>query len=605
MTESSGRTDHPAELLKLAVCCGLIAGVTQLASLAVRKLVEGGFFYVPVEILALAPLVTAAVFGLIALGIAIVSPLARHLFGAPLALGTFAALGVLGTLYPFGQIHRLALLVLAGGAGVQIGRMAMSRRPGVRRFVDRTLPWLGGVYAIALAFVFGASWMRERSAAAALGEPDASAPNVLLIILDTVRAANTSTYGYERETTPNLTRIANTGIRFEHAFSTSPWTLPAHGSLFTGRYPHDLAADWEVPLGDTYPTIAEILVEAGYHTCAASANHDYGTAEVGLARGFVRFDDHSLALGEVLRGTPLTLAVTRSRFLRRLLLGEDIFGRRRAPAITDGALECFDAAGGRPAFVFLNYYEAHRPYRPPPPFRARFVGEGEGLDPRIVRNATPGDHELVEKTVWAVNAYDGAIAYLDDQIGALMDSLEARGHLDDTLVLITSDHGEEFGEHRVFDHGNTLYRQALEVPLVLSWPDRLPAATVVAPPVSLVSIPATILDLIGLPAAPSFEGTSLAPLWLGPGDVDPSIDPVLSEVRRVVRQPEWYPASSGNLASLVFEGSHYILNLDTGAEELFDLFADPEELEDLSATARGQDIIGRARPTVEAATRER
>ncbi|MDX1395175.1 MAG: sulfatase [Gemmatimonadota bacterium] len=605
MTESSERTDRAADLLKLAVCCGLIAGVAQLAALAARKLVEGGFLYVPVVILALAPLVTAAVFVLIAFGIVCLRPISRGLFGTPLALGAFAALGVLGTLYPFGQIHRVALLVLAGGVGVQVGRMASTRRPGVRRFVDRTLPWLGGAYAIALAIVFGAGLMRERNAAQALGEPDPSAPNVLLIILDTVRAANTSTYGYERETTPNLTRIAEGGVRFEHAFSTSPWTLPAHGSLFTGRYPHDLEADWEVPLGDTYPTIAEILGEAGYHTCAASANHDYATAEVGLARGFVRFDDHSLALGEVLKGTPLTLAVTRSRFLRRLLLGEDIFGRRRAPAITDGALECFDEAGDRPAFVFLNYYEAHRPYRPPPPFRGRFVPEGEGLDPRIVRNATPGDHELVEKTVWAVNAYDGAIAYLDDRIGALMDSLEARGHLDDTLVLITSDHGEEFGEHRVFDHGNTLYRQALEVPLVVTWPGRVPSGEVVAPPVSLVSIPATILDLVGQPAAPSFEGTSLAPLWRDPGDSAAPIDPVLSEVRRVVRQPEWYPASAGNLTSLVFEGSHYILNLDTGTEELFDLAGDPEETEDLSATEPGRAVIGRARPMAEALSRGR
>ena len=122
--------------------------------------------------------------------------------------------------------------------------------------------------------------------------------------------------------------------------------------------------------------------------------------------------------------------------------------------------------------------------------------------------AQPGDTARVEKTAWAVNAYDGGLAFLDRELGQLLADLERRGLLDSMIVIITSDHGEEFGEHGLFDHGNSLYRQAMQVPLVVRYPARLPAGGRVGTPVSLRDLPATILDLAGIRGGPAFPGRS-------------------------------------------------------------------------------------------------
>ncbi len=585
------------DLMTLAVACGLLAGALQLVSLAVRKYLLGNFLYVGSEVLWTVPFVTTLAFLLVACGVALFRPLLGRWLGWPLALGLYIAATVFAVLYQFPQLHRFAALFLSLGLGAQLARTAARHDARCWTFLRRSVPWLAGAYLLLVIGLFSVAGLRERNGRNSLAEARAGIPNVLLIILDTVRAANLSTYGYERETTPNLSRLAQSGVRFAHALSTAPWTLPAHGSLFTGRYAHELEADWRVPLGDRFPTLAEELTRAGFVTCAVSANPDYATAEVGLGRGFLRFEDHTLSVGELLRSTPLTLPITRNRVVRRMI-GEDMMGRRRAPSINRGAERCIEDAEGRPFFVFLNYYEAHRPYLPPEPYRSRFVTDGEGLDPRPVRIAEPGDDTLASKTAWAVNAYDGALAYLDAELGILLDSLEARGTLDNTVVIITSDHGEEFGEHRVFDHGHTLYRQALEVPLIVLLPGRDPANVVVEQPVTLRSIPATILDLLQLGAESPIPGRSLAPLWTDAGR-DTAIDTVFSDVRKAIRQPEWYPASKGDLQSIVSDGGHYILNRGTGQEELYDFAEDPGEQRDLIAAPEWSAHAAQARDVLE------
>lgn len=573
-------------LLALAVGCGIAAGALQLIGLAIRKFVLGNFLYVGPEVLWTIPLVTTLVFLGVAVGIALLRPVLGRWLGWQLALGLFAAAAVFAVLYQFPQLHRVAALFLSAVVGVQLartaGRAAGRNGAGAKTLVRRAAGFLGGAYLLfTIAFLL-LGGLRERAARSALVEARSDVSNVLLIILDTVRAANLGAYGYERETTPNLSRLSGEGVLFAHAFSTAPWTLPSHGSLFTGRYAHELKADWRAPLGIRFPTLAEELTAAGFVTCGVSANPDYATAEVGVARGFMRFEDHTLSIGELLRSTPLTLPITRNRTVRRLI-GHDIMGRRRAPSVTRGAKRCVEKAGERPFFVFLNYYEAHRPYLPPEPYRSRFVPEGEGLDPRAVRIAEPGDDTLASKTAWAVNAYDGAIAYLDAEIGALLASLEAGGALDNTLVIITSDHGEEFGEHKVFDHGHSLYRQALEVPLIFLLPGREPAGMVVRRPVTLRSIPATILDVLGLESGSEIPGRSLVPLW-SDGASNQPVDTVFADVRKAIRQPDWYPASQGDIQSIVSGGAHFILNRGTGHGELYDFELDPHEREDLGTS---------------------
>ncbi len=164
------------------------------------------------------------------------------------------------------------------------------------RLVRRTVPLLAGaLLTIMLVTIGGRAWSEHR-AAAALPPAPAGARNVLLIVWDTVRAGNLSLYGYERPTTPNLERLAGRGVRFDLAFSTSSWTLPAHASLFTGRWPHELGVDWKSPLRDDVPTLAEYLAAHGYDTAGFAANLDYCTRETGLARGFAHYEDFPIDL---------------------------------------------------------------------------------------------------------------------------------------------------------------------------------------------------------------------------------------------------------------------------------------------------------------------
>ena len=177
-------------------------------------------------------------------------------------------------------------------------------------------------------------------------------------------------------------------------------------------------------------------------------------------------------------------------------------------------------------------------------------------------------------------AYEGAIAYLDAEIGRLLDRLAGDGTLDNTLVIITSDHGEEFGEHAVFDHGNSLYMEGLHVPLAMRFRG-LPAGGVVGRPVSLRDLPATVMDLLELSDGSPFPGETLVAEWdTGRPEVSRT---VLSEVSLAPRLPDWFPVSMGDMKSLVSGRWHFISG-GTG-EELYDIDSDPSEMDDLARRA--------------------
>jgi arylsulfatase A-like enzyme len=208
-----------------------------------------------------------------------------------------------------------------------------------------------------------------------------------------------------------------------------------------------------------------------------------------------------------------------------------------------------------------------------------------------VREAHPYSSEEVE-TLMA--AYDGAIAYLDHQVGLLFDALERRGLLENTLVIITSDHGEQFGEHGLMTHGNSLYLPLLHVPLVISFPSRVPAGKRVFEPVTLRDIPATVMDLVKFDGAPPFPGDSLVQYWNGERFPGRSATTLLSEVNKGINQVEWLPVMKGDMKSLVMEGIRYIKNGD-GREELYDFENDPAEERDLADSEEGRRALERFR----------
>jgi arylsulfatase A-like enzyme len=236
-----------------------------------------------------------------------------------------------------------------------------------------------------------------------------------------------------------------------------------------------------------------------------------------------------------------------------------------------------DRDSTRPFFAFLNYYDAHDPYLPPPDYFRKFAGHFRERDISPLRRAGPfvrANRLSTEEVREEIAAYDGAIAYLDNELGKLFTELERRGILDRTLVIVTSDHGEEFGEHDVFFHGHTLYRQALHVPLMMLGLPTLPAGQRIAATASLRDLPATVLHLLEMPD--SFPGQTLSRFWTGS---EAASDTALSYTSKGIRIPAWLPSSGQDIQSLTTDSVHYI----RGKKDLlFNVRTDPDERSNLA-----------------------
>ncbi len=294
-----------------------------------------------------------------------------------------------------------------------------------------------------------------------------------------------------------------------------------------------------------------------------------------------------------IRSRPGTIITT--SWLTQTLLGpawtalgtRDRIVRKSAEDVNREFFSWLDARPVRPFLAFLNYFDAHEPYLPPPPFHTRF-GAGPLPDTLVRRSWSAGEIQR------SMDAYDGAIAYVDQQLGRLLDGVKTRGLLENTLVVITSDHGEQFGEHGLFDHGNSLYRQVLQVPLTIHLPGRVPAGMRVSDPVSLAALPATIVDLAGLPRGRlHLPGRSLAEHWLAPPGSRRTTG-LLAEVSKGINLPDWLPAAKGPMKSVVADGMHYIRHSD-GREELYDFNHDIAELHDLANRADARPALEESR----------
>jgi arylsulfatase A-like enzyme len=446
-----------------------------------------------------------------------------------------------------------------------------------------------GLLIVLAALSSGRQALRRHRAISNLPPPPVGSRNVVLIVWDTVRAPNLSLYGYERDTTPNLTKWAKKGVRYARAVVPAPWTYPSHSSFFTGLWPYKLNSQWNFTLDATYPTLAEHLASRGYQTVGFVANTRGCSYETGLDRGFAAYEDYPLTprflLGRTVAGTWI---------LKKLLGRGDFYDAkwidlqsRDASGINGAFLEWLRRGRrDRPFFAFLNYFDAHSPYVPPAKYAGRF-----GMRPEL-----PVDYELLfdiprlgmsknwrRNFVMSRDRYDDCIASLDDQLGLLLESLKDQGLLDNTLVIITSDHGESFGDHRVLGHGATLYLDQTLVPLVILSPGA-PAGRTVTTPVSLRDLPATIVDQLSLSTGSPFPGQSLAVLWsTSPGKVPPRITPALSEMAQA---PAFRSEQKGKLTrallqmSLLAPGWHYIRDV-VGPEQLYDLNRDSSELHNL------------------------
>lgn len=555
-------------------------GAAHVGVSAFRRWVLDDFIWVSADFIWMTPLGYLLIFGALAIPIAGLAALAPRLARDRLGAFVFASLGTLSLLLLFPRLHHLASLALALGVGVRAA--AAAGAPGDAR------RWrlLQGAAALALVLaVWGGISAAGRTiagpgtvaAAPAEAEP---APNVLIIILDTVRAASMTFHGYARNTTPALAQRAAEGTVFEHAYATAPWTLPSHAGMFTGQFPSVLSTDWQAALDGRYPTIAEAFRDRGYRTGGFAANHLYVSWESGLTRGFDHYEDYLVTPKQVLLSTSLTQTqlfwalvqggslADRLRALGRMNLRPLTMwqsDRKLAPVAVDQFLRWLAASDDTPFFAFLNLYDAHLPYDPPAPFDTVFDQGRTQLD-----------------------RYDGSIAYADHALGTLFDELARRGVLDRTIVVVSSDHGEGFGEHGLSGHGKSLYRTELHVPLFIRYPALVPGGARVSTAVSLRDLPMTLLDLTGQDEESGrFPGVSLAGLWRNDGA---NASPVVSEVSAGINTAPDEPVSRGAMASLLDATGHYIRNGD-GVEELYAYRTDPGELDDRAKHAGGRDSL--------------
>ena len=368
---------------------------------------------------------------------------------------------------------------------------------------------------------------------------------VVLISLDTLRADHLGIYGYDRRTSPRIDAMARRGVRFLDASSTSTWTLPAHASLLTGRYVdgHGLR-DENRGLPGRVITLAASLRKAGWRTGCA-VNSFYLSRRFGLQRGF-----------------ELDLWVEES-------------ADRIAPSswITDQALAWIDEAAEEPLFLFLHYYDIHSDYGALPEHRRLFerpyAGSRDGTTSQLV-SIQEGQATLAPAdALHLVDLYDASIHQTDAELGRLFDAIEQRGLSERTLLVLTSDHGEEFLEHGGVLHGRSQYQEQLRVPLILVGPG-LPANLALDVPVSLVDVAPTLLDLLAVEHPAPLDGESLRPLLGGARPVS-LVDRVLfSESRHGIDDPvETWAARLGSLKQI--RGAD-------GATQIFDLSTDPREL---------------------------
>lgn len=484
------------------------------------------------------------------------------------------ALAIFALLAVFPRLHAISWLILAAGVAAQLSRLAL-RQPARLLVWARRVTVVGATVCLVAGFTIAAApavregWFRRTA-----DSPPDQALNVLLLVLDTVRWKSLSLSGHERSTSPELDDWSREGVQFVDATVTSPWTLPSHAGMFSGLYPHELEAGFKTPLENTPRTIAESLAELGYATAGFVANRRYGSAEFGLDRGFTRYVDYRVSPAQILISSSIWRRILWHPRLQEALDYYDLYGRAYAATINRELLAWIDETD-RPFFAFVNYYDAHDPYLPPPPFDRRFTD-----DPRRGRPANVDGGAPAESLGPELDMYEGTIAYLDSQLGALRDSLASRGLLDRTLVIITSDHGEQFGEHEMSGHGNSLYSPLLRVPLILASQPRIPAGVRIEIPVTLRDLPATIMHIAAGRTTGEFPGSTLGRFWDGEVGHPPD-SPILAALT-------W---PNGQIAYSVRSGSHLYIDWFQEREELYDLARDPEETRDLAQLPEGEEAL--------------
>ncbi len=361
-----------------------------------------------------------------------------------------------------------------------------------------------------------AAWLAIPIAACGGAEPPQAppgAPNVVLVSIDSLRHDHLSCYGYPRPTSPTIDRLAAEGVLFRQALSTTSWTLPAHAALFTGLYDsaHGLV-DNGLKLSEEHVTLAEVFRENGWRT-AGFFGGPYLHPVFGLGQGFESYQSCMTSVPDSLGEDELRAESRRFKSVSHA----DVTGPRTIAEVE----RWLEEADERPFFLFVHLWDVHYDYIPPAEYVAQFdpgyEGTLTGVD--VMSNPSIGPTLPARDLQHLMALYDGEIRFTDENLGRILDALRGRGLLENTIVVVTADHGEEFMDHGGKGHRRTLYDEVLRIPLVLHWDGHFggQAGTprVVDDQVRLIDLMPTLLTLAGIAERPAMMGRDLTPLLLG------------------------------------------------------------------------------------------
>jgi arylsulfatase A-like enzyme len=440
--------------------------------------------------------------------------------------------------------------------------LVLSKHPGIDALLAKEIAdgFFGGSKEAAAA----AEFVRLKRSGADLGaESPVKNPGVgfFLISIDTLRSDHLGCYGYARETSPTIDGLATRGALFLNAISPSSWTLPTHMSIFTSLYPsfHKLEHGGRlgsVRLDESEQTLTEILKAAGY-TTAGFVAHPFLSGEWGYDRGFDLYRRYSTSAD--LQANRVVIWLEWHRFHVSRGLASPNF------------------------FLFLHFIDPHENYYPPPPHLEKFFPDYQGpLRPtdKFVTLYREKDFETPEDYRYAIALYDGEIDFVDANLEPIFKTLREIGWEESTVVILTSDHGEEFKDHGSMGHKGTLYREQLEVPLIIVYPPRIEAGQRIEAQVSLLDIFPTVLELAGTRTPRKIQGTSLAPYLRMKG----STPPTRTEVRRNIFAelgPLGFEWERDFYRKALRDGKYKLIHsyLADGSitKELYELSSDPEE----------------------------
>ena len=396
--------------------------------------------------------------------------------------------------------------------------------------------------------------------------------HVILITVDTLRADVLSSYGSQNVHTPNMDGLASNGVLFKNAYSSAPWTLPAFSSIMTGLPPGThLTTTANSKLPKKFKTTAEYMLDSGYYTGAILRNI-FLHPEYNIDQGFIDYY-HYPTFSRNFRSFATALI--------KIAVNENIRTDVNTEDITDLSIDWLEKNGDRDFFLWIHYFDPHQPYAPPDIYMA----DKREPPPRIGRSFNEAKNirsghlvPTLEERKWIQELYDAEVRYVDDNLGRLIEHLKQAGLYENSLIIFTSDHGEEFWDHGGFEHGHSLYNEVIQVPLIIKLPGENRAGEEDTR-VSTESIMRTILDTTGIEYdSESLIASSLLPLMAG-NENEFTEQPVVSTGLLYYEDRE----------SLIFEDKKYIRHLVTDKEELYDLAEDPLEKNKLSDEARVSD----------------